>query len=150
MSKFVQVTINGLIKMPRQRNHNQRDYTLFEGPLLQSIQSYLVKKLKRVASSSSDEYPSAIIGSNTLADQFILENWGIRKSQRVSYRNLFQRVRLECRSIFNRYLRLGRLEIDAETRKYAFRVYKFSENRGNLILGFVKYSRNSEWAPSAS
>lgn len=86
---------------------------------------------------------SVLISSNSLANRFIFERWGIRPSQRRRYRNLFTAVRKQCRVIFQHYLLRGRVDWDSGSEKLVFGVYKFDEIRGNIILGFVYIS--PEW-----
>jgi hypothetical protein len=74
-----------------------------------------------------------------------MERWGIRPSQRKRYRNLFTKVRKQSRAIFHHYLARGRLEWTSRTDSYVFGIFKFDEIRGNLILGFVPMSPDSEW-----
>ena len=86
-----------------------------------------------------------LISSNSLANRFILERWGIRPSQRRRYRNLFSTIRRQCRTVFQHYLVRGRLEWNNESTSYLFGIYKFDEIRGNLILGFVAIAPKTEW-----
>ena len=88
---------------------------------------------------------SVLISSNALANRFILARWGIRPSQRRRYKNLFVSVRKHCRVVFQHYLSRGRVEWDGKDGKHLFGVYKFDEIRGNLILGFVIITPDSEW-----
>lgn len=86
-----------------------------------------------------------MISSNSLANRFILERWGIRPSQRRRFKNLFASVRKQCRSIFHHVLARGRFEWELGRERFVFGVYKFDEIRGNLILGFVEVSPEAEW-----
>ncbi|MFW9886901.1 MAG: hypothetical protein ACFFER_01890 [Candidatus Thorarchaeota archaeon] len=103
-----------------------------------SILLEAVEKLKK-------KEKSTLISSNSLANRFILERWGIRPSQRKRYRNLFAQVRKQCRAIFQHYLTRGRVEWTTDNSSYVFGVFKFDEIRGNLILGFVLTPPGSEW-----
>ncbi|MHA2026159.1 MAG: hypothetical protein ACW98U_09685 [Candidatus Thorarchaeota archaeon] len=89
---------------------------------------------------------SVLISSNSLANRFILSRWGIRPSQRRRYKTLFATVRNECRVIFQHYLLKGRVEGTVESEKLLYGIYKFDEIRGNLILGFVAMTPDSEWS----
>jgi hypothetical protein len=91
---------------------------------------------------------SILISSNNLTNRFILFRWGIRPSQRRRYKNLFASIRKHCRILFQHYLLRGRLEWFDSTGRHMFGVYKFDEVRGNLILGFVKMTPESEWTLS--
>jgi len=91
---------------------------------------------------------SVLISSNNLANRFILSRWGIRPSQRRRYKNLFTSIRKHCRILFNHYLLRGRIEWIDISGKHLFGVYKFDEVRGNLILGFVVMTPESEWTLS--
>ena len=88
---------------------------------------------------------SVLISSNNLANRFILSRWGIRPSQRRRFKNLFDTIRKHCRILFNHYLLRGRIEWIDISGKHLFGVYKFDEVRGNLILGFVVMTPESEW-----
>ncbi|TFH05742.1 MAG: hypothetical protein E4H14_12125 [Candidatus Thorarchaeota archaeon] len=80
---------------------------------------------------------SILISSNSLANKFIFERWGIRSSQRRKYRNLFTDVRKRCRNLFKFYLQKSQIAIKQKGVAYAFGVFKFDDVRGNLILGFT-------------
>jgi hypothetical protein len=96
--------------------------------------------------NKTQERKSVLIASNSLANRFILEQWGIRASQRRRYKNLFASVRHRCRAVFHNYLARGRVDWIFENEEVAFRVYKFDEIRGNLILAFVKVTSETDWA----
>lgn len=81
---------------------------------------------------------STLVSSNKLANRYIFEKWGIRASQRRKYRNLFSKVRQQCRQLFRQYLYEGKVEVSNDARKHTLWVYKFDDIRGNLILGFAK------------
>ncbi|MDF1538052.1 MAG: hypothetical protein P1Q69_04030 [Candidatus Thorarchaeota archaeon] len=118
------------------------------GPsVLAKVPDVLRNKLRESILESEKNKDSTLISSNTLANSFIYERWGIRSSQRRRYRNLFSQVRRQCRSVFRNYLERGWLEIrdDEESKKHTFGVYKFDDKRGNLILGFVKMMPGSDW-----
>ncbi|MFX1483295.1 MAG: hypothetical protein ACFFCP_08905 [Promethearchaeota archaeon] len=105
----------------------------------ETLRSALVEAIK----GSSRDRKSFLISSNSLANRFIFERWGIRPSQRRRYKNLFATVRKQCRLVFENYLARGRMEWDYKSEKPSFGVYKFDEIRGNLILGFVRMGPNS-------
>lgn len=116
------------------------------GPsVLAKVPDVLRDKLRESIIESEKNKDSTLISSNTLANSFIFERWGIRSSQRRRYRNLFSQVRRQCRSVFRNYLERGWLEINEESKKHTFGVYKFDDKRGNLILGFVRMAPGSEW-----
>jgi hypothetical protein len=50
--------------------------------------------------------------------------------------------------VFQHFLLRGRVEWTADSERYVFGVYKFDEIRGNLILGFVVMTPESEWTLS--
>jgi hypothetical protein len=79
---------------------------------------------------------SILVSSNSLANKFIFERWGIRSSQRRKYRNLFSDVRKRCRTLFKFFLQKGQIATQQKGVAFAFGVFKFDEVRGNLILGF--------------
>jgi hypothetical protein len=91
---------------------------------------------------------STLISSNKLTNRFILSRWGIRPSQRRRYKNLFASIRKHSRVLFQHYLLRGKLEWIDNTGRHVFGVYKFDEVRGNLILGFVEMTPESEWTLS--
>jgi len=80
---------------------------------------------------------SILVSSNSLANKFIFEKWGIRSSQRRKYRNLFSDVRKRCRNIFRFFLQKGQISTQQSGVTFVFGVFKFDEVRGNLILGFT-------------
>lgn len=115
--------------------------------VLAKVPDVLKEKLRESILESEKNKDSTLISSNTLANSFIYERWGIRSSQRRRYQNLFSQVRRQCRSVFRNYLERGWLEIrdDSESKKHTFGVYKFDDKRGNLILGFVRMTPGSQW-----
>ncbi|MHA1951001.1 MAG: hypothetical protein ACW987_14145 [Candidatus Thorarchaeota archaeon] len=80
---------------------------------------------------------SILVSSNSLANRFILERWGIRSSQRKRYKNLYSAIRKQCRVIFRHYLSHGGIGWMTQDDEFVMGVYKFDEVRGNIILGFV-------------
>ncbi|MFW9844132.1 MAG: hypothetical protein ACFFEV_06135 [Candidatus Thorarchaeota archaeon] len=88
---------------------------------------------------------STLISSNSLANKFIFERWGIRSSQRRKYRNLFSDVRKRCRNLFKFFIQKGQISTHLNGIIYEFGVFKFDEVRGNLILGFVPPRRYLNW-----
>lgn len=116
--------------------------------VLASIPDCLKDTLLNSSTSDNKGRKSVLISSNNLANRFILSKWGIRPSQRRRYKNLFASIRKHCRIIFNHYLLRGRVEWIDISGKHLFGVYKFDEVRGNLILGFVTMTPESEWTLS--
>ncbi len=135
--------------LPRDSNEPENsDDTIPREPspsILATVPDVLKEKLRVAILSSEKNKTSTLISSNTLANQFIFERWGIRSSQRRRYRNLFSQVRKQCRDVFRHYLHRGWLEVKENTEKHTFGVYEFDDKRGNLILGFVKVTRESDW-----
>ncbi|NHI90414.1 MAG: hypothetical protein EAX87_12910 [Candidatus Thorarchaeota archaeon] len=89
---------------------------------------------------------SILVSSNSLANRFILDRWGIRSSQRRRYKNLFSTIRKQCRAIFRNYLAGGKIKWRTHEEELVFGVYKFDEVRGNLILGFVPSRGYLAWS----
>ncbi|MFQ5831890.1 MAG: hypothetical protein ACE5H4_04260 [Candidatus Thorarchaeota archaeon] len=122
---------------------------LFEPKLTPSILASVLDCFKNTLIKSTEKLrkkrKSILVSSNSFANRFILERWGIRPSQRKRYRNLFASVRKQCRAIFQHYLARGKIEWTDSKKKHVFGVYKFDEIRGNLILGFVLMSPEAEW-----
>ncbi|MBE0526778.1 hypothetical protein E4H12_01260 [Candidatus Thorarchaeota archaeon] len=116
--------------------------------VLASIPDCLKDTLLNSSTSDNKGRKSVLISSNNLANRFILSRWRIRPSQRRRYKNLFTSIRKHCRIIFNHYLLRGRIEWIDISGKHLFGVYKFDEVRGNLILGFVTMTPESEWTLS--
>ena len=114
--------------------------------ILASIPECLRNALKEAINSRGRK--SVLISSNSLTNRFIFSRWGIRPSQRRRYKNLFASVRKQCRVVFQHYLLRGRVEWTDESVRNVFGVYKFDEIRGNLILGFVAMTPDSEWTLS--
>jgi hypothetical protein len=79
-----------------------------------------------------------LLSSNSLANKFIFEKWGIRPTQRKRYRNLFSSVRRHCRTLFRYYVHLGRIAWTDNGEQFIFGVYEYDSIRGNLVLSFVK------------
>jgi len=116
--------------------------------VLDSIPDCLKDTLLNSSTPEGKGRKSVLISSNNLANRFILSRWGIRPSQRRRYKNLFASIRKHCRVLFNHYLLRGRIEWINISGKHLFGVYKFDEVRGNLILGFVVMTPESEWTLS--
>jgi len=116
--------------------------------ILASIPDCLKDTLLKSSTPEGKGRKSVLISSNNLANRFILSRWGIRPSQRRRYKNLFTSIRKHCRILFNHYLLRGRIEWIDISGKHLFGVYKFDEVRGNLILGFVVMTPESEWTLS--
>lgn len=111
----------------------------------------ILKELLSASIGSGQRRKSVLMSSNSLANRFILEKWGIRPSQRKRNKNLFSISRKHSRRLFRRLLNRGRLEWSTPEIELAFGVYKFDEIRGNLILGFVSLDPESPWnSPSYS
>ncbi|MFW9931089.1 MAG: hypothetical protein ACFFDR_00320 [Candidatus Thorarchaeota archaeon] len=113
--------------------------------ILANIPECLRRVLKETSEASTKKKRATLISSNSLANRFILERWGIRPSQRRRFKNLFASVRKQCRNIFQHLLSRGRLEWNIGTTRFVYGVYKFDEIRGNLILGFVDVPPEEEW-----
>ena len=113
--------------------------------ILANIPECLRRVLKETSEASTKKKRATLISSNSLANRFILERWGIRPSQRRRFKNLFSSVRKQCRNIFQHLLSRGRIEWNIGPNRYVFGIYKFDEIRGNLILGFVEVSPEEEW-----
>lgn len=134
--------------MPRNPNESpdsDNDSSELLSSTLASIPDVLRRKLRDAIASSEESQMSTLISSNTLANRFIYERWGIRASQKRKYRNLFSQVRKHCRDVFKYYLHRGWLEIKTGSGKHTLGVYEFDDKRGNLILGFVRVAPGSEW-----
>jgi hypothetical protein len=106
----------------------------------------ILKGLLSASVCNEKRRKSVLLSSNSLANRFILEKWGIRPSQRKRNKNLFSISRKLSRRLFRRLLDRGRFEWATRERELAFGVYKFDEIRGNLILGFVQLDLDSPWA----
>ncbi len=114
--------------------------------ILASIPECLRNALKEAVNSRGRK--SVLISSNSLTNRFIFSRWNIRPSQRRRYKNLFASVRKQSRIVFQHFLLRGRVEWNDESGRNVFGVYKFDEIRGNLILGFVAMTPDSEWTLS--
>jgi hypothetical protein len=106
----------------------------------------ILKRLLAASVSNEQRRKSVLLSSNSLANRFILEKWGIRPSQRKRNKNLFSIARKYTRRLFRRLLNRGRFEWTTPDSELVFGVYKFDEIRGNLILGFVRLDPDSPWA----
>jgi hypothetical protein len=107
-----------------------------------TLQSFLLNSIRNKTSKRK----TVLIASNSLANRFILEQWGIRASQRRRYKNLYSLVRHRCRAIFHNYLARGRVEWVSEGERMIFGLYKFDEIRGNIILVFVRITSETDWS----
>ena len=105
----------------------------------------ILKGLLSASASNDQRRKSVLLSSNSLANRFILEKWGIRPSQRKRNKNLFAISRKQSRRLFRLLLNQGRFEWTTPESMLSFGVYKFDEIRGNLILGFVKLDPDSPW-----
>ena len=105
----------------------------------------ILKGLLSASVGNQQRRKSVLLSSNSLANRFILEKWGIRPSQRKRNKNLFSISRKHSRRLFRLLLERGRLKWESRERELIFGVYKFDEIRGNLILGFVQLDPNSPW-----
>ena len=125
-------------------------YTFDEPEMTPSILANVPECLRGLlmdsAKAAKQKRKSVLISSNSLANRFILDRWGIRPSQRRRFKNLFASVRKQSRNLFQHLVAKGRIEWEFKSEKYMFGVYKFDEIRGNLILGFVEINPGSEWA----
>ncbi|NHI83251.1 MAG: hypothetical protein EAX81_02965 [Candidatus Thorarchaeota archaeon] len=113
--------------------------------ILATIPDCLRVILQEMSESTKRKGKSILISSNSLANKFIMERWKIRPSQRKRYRNLFAEIRKRSRAIFQHYLARSKIEWKTKDANYVFGIFKFDEIRGNLILGFVPISNESEW-----
>ena len=114
---------------------------LFEPEVTPSIQAAIPDLLKSqlvesVLGKHERKKKSILVSSNSLANKFIFERWGIRSSQRRKYRNLFSDVRKRCRNLFKFFLQKGLISTHQNGIVYTFGVFRFDDVRGNLILGF--------------
>ncbi len=130
---------------PNERSDSDNDLSELLTSTFASIPDVLRRRLRDMITSSEENQMSTLISSNTLANRFIYERWGIRASQKRKYRNLFSQVRRHCRDIFKYYLCRGWMEVNTGPEKHTFGVYEFDDKRGNLILGFVRVPPGSEW-----
>jgi hypothetical protein len=137
-----------LIEVSRSTN-NQAWIPSKDPEITESILARIPECLRKILQASVEKYKrrrkGILISSNSLANRFILERWGIRPSQRRRYRNLFATIRRQCRTVFQHYLARKRIEWINESEQYLFGIYKFDEIRGNLILGFVAKTLETEW-----
>lgn len=116
--------------------------------ILATIPECLRDALKEAINTRGKGRKSVLISSNSLTNRFIFFRWGIRPSQRRRYRNLFASVRKQSRIVFQHFLLRGRVEWNDNSGRHIFGIYKFDEIRGNLILGFVAMTPESEWTLS--
>ncbi len=119
----------------------------YEPKTTPSILATISDCLKLVLEKSFDDTRrrnSILLSSNSLANRFILDRWGIRPSQRKRFKNLFSIVRKECRGLFANYLAREQIEWSKGDERCTFGVFRFDEIRGNLILGFVKIHKE-DW-----
>ncbi|MFW9962036.1 MAG: hypothetical protein ACFFCX_00545 [Candidatus Sifarchaeia archaeon] len=116
--------------------------------ILASVPECLRDVLKEAINTKGRGRRSVLISSNNLTNRFIFSRWGIRPSQRRRYKNLFASVRKQSRVVFQHFLLRGRIEWTDDSGRNVFGVYKFDEIRGNLILGFVMITPESEWTLS--
>ena len=116
--------------------------------ILATIPECLRDALKEAINTRGKGRKSVLISSNSLTNRFIFFRWGIRPSQRRRYRNLFASVRKQSRIVFQHFLLRGRVEWNDDSGRHIFGIYKFDEIRGNLILGFVAMTPESEWTLS--
>lgn len=106
--------------------------------VLAAIPDVLKKYLNEaVMKQSTRKRKSMLISSNSLANRFMFTRWGIRASQRKRYKNLFSKIRQQCRTYFHHLLSTGQITSTNGKDTFRFGVYKFDEVRGNLIFGFV-------------
>ncbi|MGY5852586.1 MAG: hypothetical protein RTU92_03380 [Candidatus Thorarchaeota archaeon] len=129
--------------------NNQTDSIVYEPKttpsVLAAVPECLRQTLERSVSGPNERRKSILISSNSLANRFILERWGIRPSQRKRFRNLFATVRRQSRDVFKHYLARGRIEWNSNGNRHIFGIFRYDEIRGNLILGFVSVPPGAEW-----
>ncbi|MFW9809865.1 MAG: hypothetical protein ACFFE6_10870 [Candidatus Thorarchaeota archaeon] len=114
--------------------------------ILASISDSLHSALKESCQKTIERQQSLLISSNSIANRFIFERWGIRPSQRKRFKKLYSTVRKRCRAIFRNYIARGRIDWTSGPDYFIFGVFKFDEIRGNIILGFVRMTPESEWS----
>lgn len=120
---------------------------VFEPETTPSILATIPDCLKHILERSinkSGTRTALLVSSNSLANRFILDRWGIRPSQRKRFPNLFASIRKECRGIFQNYLVREQIGWPKGDESITFAIYKYDEIRGNLILGFVKIN-GEDW-----
>ena len=105
----------------------------------------VLKVLLSASVGNEQRRKSVLMSSNSLANRFILEKWGIRPSQRKRNKNLFAISRKHSRKLFRLLLAQGRIQWKTPENELKFGVYKFDEIRGNLILAFVHLDPESPW-----
>jgi len=120
----------------------QRTILLTEPKITPSVLAAVPDVLKKylhecMMKQSLRKRKSMLISSNSLANRFMFTRWGIRASQRKRYKNIFSKIREQCRTYFHHLLGTGQVTSTIGTDSFRFGVYKFDEVRGNLILGFV-------------
>ncbi len=122
----------------------RNETTYYEPQITASILADLPTCLRAILSEVAAGR-SILVSSNSLSNRFIFDKWGIRPSQRRRYRHLFSTVRRQSRQMFDYYLLRGRVEWDVGSEHLIFRVYRFDDIRGNLILEFVRVSNEAAW-----
>ncbi len=105
--------------------------------VLASIPDVLHTLLYEACTKGKNPRQAVLISSNSLANRFIMQRWGIRPSQRKRFKNLFSLVRRHCRTLFEYYLARGQYIWSNGRSCKTWGVYKYDRVRGNLILGFV-------------
>ncbi len=101
----------------------------------------IVLKLQDILIESGKKGKSILVTSNSLANQYILGQWGYRPSQRRQFKDFFNEVRKQCSEIFHQLLSETKIEWEEDQGTHFFGIHKFDEIRGNLILGFVEIVR---------
>ena len=131
-------------------NEDQRGSLIIYDPEIKpSILANIPACLRNILQESlkKSNVGSFLVSSNSLANRFIIERWGILPSQRRRFKNLFASVRKECRHIFQHYLNMSKIAWSTHDENFILGVYKFDEIRSNLILGFRDLSHFPVWRP---
>ncbi len=92
-----------------------------------------------------DRKSATLVSSNSIANRCILDRWGIRPSQRNRFKQLFSLIRKHTRKVFEHYLARGWIELKLGSQSVNYRIIKFDEARGNLILKFIEITKENEW-----
>jgi len=90
----------------------QRTILLTEPKITPSVLAAVPDVLKKylhesMMKQSLRKRKSMLISSNSLANRFMFTRWGIRASQRKRYKNIFSKIREQCRTYFHHLLGTG-------------------------------------------
>ncbi|MDF1537667.1 MAG: hypothetical protein P1Q69_02050, partial [Candidatus Thorarchaeota archaeon] len=103
---------------------------------LANITLCLRNELRKSSQANMGKKTPILISSYSLANRFILDTWNVRPGQRQRFKKLYAAVRKHARNLFSEYLSQGRVLWTVNNLQYGFSVYKFSQNRGIIVLGF--------------